>query len=89
MNPFFALILYPVLFVLNRAGRSRLQFSAPNGLFCIRILFVNRFFKRRDRTGDHSFIRFSFAIEAMVGIFIGQTSIQDSDFEQVLPKCSP
>ena len=35
------------------------------------------------------FIRFNFAIEAMVGIFIGQTSIQDSAFEQVLPKCSP
>lgn len=33
--------------------------------------------------------RFSFAMEAMVGIFIGQTSMQESDLEQALPKCAP
>ena len=31
---------------------------------------------------------FSFAMEAMVGMCIGQTSIQERDFEQLLPKCS-
>ena len=34
------------------------------------------------------FILFSLAMEARVGIFMGQTSTQDSDLEQVFPKCS-
>ena len=35
-----------------------------------------------------SLYRFSFAMEARVGICIGQMSMQESDFEQALPKCS-
>ena len=31
---------------------------------------------------------FSFAMEASVGIFMGQTSMQDRDLEQADPKCS-
>jgi hypothetical protein len=31
---------------------------------------------------------FSFAMDASVDIFMGQTSMQDSDLEQVFPKCS-
>lgn len=31
---------------------------------------------------------FNFAIEASVEIFMGQTSMQDRDLEQVFPKCS-
>ena len=34
------------------------------------------------------FILFSLDMEARVGIFTGQTSMQDSDLEQVFPKCS-
>jgi hypothetical protein len=34
----------------------------------------------------YSFPRFRRAIEARVRIFIGQISMQDSDFEQSLPK---
>ena len=30
---------------------------------------------------------FSFAMEAIVGMCIGQTSMQERDFEQPLPKC--
>ena len=36
----------------------------------------------------HGFLRFSRAIEASVGIFMGQTSMQDSDLEQSFPKWS-
>lgn len=34
----------------------------------------------------HDFIPFNFAIDASVGIFMGQTSMQDNDFEQSFPK---
>ena len=34
------------------------------------------------------FSLFSLAIDASVGIFMGQTSTQDSDLEHVFPKCS-
>lgn len=33
-------------------------------------------------------LRFIFAIDASVGMFIGQTSAQESDFEQPFPKCA-
>lgn len=35
------------------------------------------------------FYLFNFAIDEMIGIFIGHTSIQDKDFEQDDAKCSP
>lgn len=38
-------------------------------------------------SGSHLLL-FSFAMEASVDIFTGQTSMQDSDLEQVFPKCS-
>ena len=42
-------------------------------------------------TAPSVYFRFLFiqAIEAIVGIPIGHTSVQDRDYEQFLPKCAP
>ena len=42
-------------------------------------------------TAPSVYLRFLFiqAIDAIVGIPIGHTSMQDRDFEQFLPKCAP
>ena len=47
-----------------------------------------RYMRCRNASCSHFIFRFSFAMEARVGIFMGQTSMQDSDLEQVFPKCS-
>ena len=45
----------------------------------------------KNRPRCQVYLRFLFiqAIEAIVGIPIGHTSMQDRDFEQFLPKCAP
>ena len=44
--------------------------------------------RRADCIGGQGFPRFSLAIEARVGIFMGQTSTQERDLEQFLAKCA-
>ena len=67
------------------------EFDIGDGSFVMFSIFLSWKGDSKNRPRCQVYLRFLFiqAIEAIVGIPIGHTSMQDRAFEQFLPKCAP